>query len=110
VLATVGLLVGRIPQQGDFAQDVMTQYDERHGTLKDDLISNFTYEGSVAADGTDRWLFQTVFSYASSSVMGNPGIFAPDPHQHPVEPRHLREFVSIVAQRHPAETWAMGPR
>jgi len=109
-LTTAGLLVGGRAQQGNFAQDVMGEYDARHGTLKDDLISQFTYRGSTQADSSDRWLFQTVFSYASSTIMGNPSMFAPDPHQHPVEPRHLREFVSIVQQRHPAETWSMGAR
>jgi hypothetical protein len=110
VLTRAGLLVGGRAQQGNFAQDVMGEYDTRHGTLKDDLISQFTFRGSTQSDSGDRWLFQTVFSYASSSVMGNPGMFAPDPHQHPVEPRHLREFVSIVQERHPDKTWSMGPR
>ncbi|MGH9134027.1 MAG: annexin, partial [Ilumatobacteraceae bacterium] len=104
VLTAAGLIVTGIPQQGDFAQEVMTQYDDRHGTLKDDLIDQLDAD----VDSGDRWLLQTVFSYASATVMGNPTIFGI--HTHPVEPRHLREFVSIVQRRHPTESWSIGPK
>ena len=104
VLTTAGLLVAGIPEQGDFAQAVMAEYDDRHGTLKDDLISQLDAD----ADSGDRWVLQTVFSYASNTVMGNPTVFGI--HTHPVEPRHLREFVRIVQNRHPAETWTIGPK
>jgi hypothetical protein len=104
VLTTAGLIVAGIPQQGDFAQDVMTEYDDAHGTLKDDFIDQLDED----ADSSDRWLLQTVFSYASNTIMGNPTMFGL--HTHPVEPRHLREFVRIVQHRHPTETWSIGPR
>jgi hypothetical protein len=42
--------------------------------------------------------------------MGDPGTLGPTPHAHPVEPRHLREFVAIVQNRHPGKTWTAGPR
>jgi hypothetical protein len=84
----------------------MAEYDERHGTLKDDLIDQLDSKD----DRGDRWLLQSVFSFGSSSVMGDPGTLGPTPHAHPVEPRHLREFVAIVQNRHPGKTWTAGPR
>ncbi|MDJ0767810.1 MAG: hypothetical protein QNJ12_03415 [Ilumatobacter sp.] len=106
LLTTVGLLVGGIPQQGDFAQAVLAEYDSRHGSLEDDLVDQLDQD----ADRGDRWVLQTVFSYASRSVMGNPEVFGPAPHTHPVEPRHLREFVAIVQRRFPGENWSIGAR
>jgi Annexin len=106
LLANVGLIVGGIPQQGEYAQAVRTEYDTRHGELKDDLIDQLNGD----ADGGDRWDFQTVFSYASGTIMGNPGVVGVEAHEHPVESRHLREFLAIVQRRHPGTAWTAGPR
>jgi hypothetical protein len=48
-----------------------------------------------------------VFSYASGTIMGNPGVV---PHEHPVADRHLREFLNIAATRFPTYSWSTGPK
>jgi len=99
VLTNVGLFVGGVPQQGTFAQDVMAAYDADYDpNLKETLAA-------LPRDG--RWMLQSVFSFASGTVMGNPGVVA---HEHPVAARHLREFVNIAQERFPSFTWTTGPR
>lgn len=99
VLTNVGLFVGGMPQQGDFAQAVMAAYDAKHSPSLQDAL--------IALPRAGRWGLQTVFSYASGTVMGNPGWV---PHEHPVAPRHLREFVNIAKTRFPTFEWTTGPR
>jgi hypothetical protein len=99
VLTNAGLIVGGAPQQGDFAQAVMAAYDAAFSpSLQDTLI---------ALPRAGRWTLQSVFSYASGTVMGNPGVV---PHEHPVASRHLRNFASIASSRFPTFTWTTGPR
>jgi peptidoglycan hydrolase-like protein with peptidoglycan-binding domain len=44
----------------------------------------------------DRYATIQVLTYTSGSLMGDPGR-APDPHDHGVQPRHVQEFVDVVA-------------
>jgi hypothetical protein len=99
VLTNVGLFVGGLPQQGDFAQAVMTAYDGAYSPSLRDTLAGLPRDG--------RWALQTVFSYASGTIMGNPGWV---PHEHPVAARHLREFVNIAESRFPGYEWSSGNR
>lgn len=99
VLENVGLIVGGAPQQGDFAQEVMAAYDGAYTPNLEDTLA-------ALPRGT-KWTLQSVFSYASGTIMGNPGVV---PHEHPVAPRHLREFVAIANDRFPGFAWTTGPR
>ncbi len=99
VLTNVGLIAGGMPQQGDFAQAVMTAYDAAYSTSLQDTLEGLPRAG--------RWTLQSVFSYASGTIMGNPGVV---PHEHPVADRHLREFVNIAATRFPTYSWSTGPK
>jgi hypothetical protein len=101
VLRDVGLISGGVPQQGDWAQAVLRAYDE---TYPDDTPSGLlaTLQGLPA--GTS-WTLLTVFSFASGTVMGNPTVVGVGEHEHPVMPRHLREFRSIVRNRWPSRDW-----
>jgi len=104
VLEDVGLIAGGIPQQGDWAQSVMRTYDDAFsGTFSKTLleaIRDKCEEGST-------WNLLTVFSYASGTVMGNPGTVGVTEHEHPVEPRHLRFMLDIVRQRYPSLQWSL---
>lgn len=99
VLNGVGLISGGMVQQGDFAQAVMAAYDAENSPNLQDTLASLPRDG--------RWTLQSVFSYASGTVMGNPGVV---PHEHPVDARHLREFVNIAQTRFPTYTWTTGPR
>jgi Annexin len=109
VLTSVGLIVGGNPQQGDFAQDVKRAYDKEYGGwFSKDLVEAMRDK----IPERQKWTIQTVFSYASRSLMGDPdglggGV---QPHDHAVEPRHLRAFASIVKNAWPDFSWTTGPR
>lgn len=108
LLETVGLIVGGIPQQGNFAQEVMAAYDAEYaGLVSKSLVEAMRDK----LPDQQKWTIQSVFSYASRSVMGNPDVLGGvEPHDHGVEPRHLQEFVAIVRRNYPGLTWAPGPR
>jgi hypothetical protein len=115
VLQNVGLLTGadNIPQQGTFAQGVMMAYDDEYGTLVDDMRDNLPKKNDAADPNRSgkKWRIQSVFSFASRSVMGNADVFAGvQPHDHAVEPRHLRRFVDIAKGAWPEFEWTVGPR
>jgi hypothetical protein len=97
VLRSVGLIASGRPQQGDFAQKVMTEYDKANTPHLLPALQGLP-------EGTN-WTLLTVFSYASGTTMGNPGVVGITEHEHPVEPRHLREFTAIVANRWPGLDW-----
>ncbi len=99
VLTAAGLIASNQAQQGDFAQSVMEEYDDAFSPSLQDTLAGLPRSG--------RWMLQSVFSYASGTVMGNPGIV---PHEHPVNARHLREFVNIAQARFPNYEWSTGPR
>lgn len=105
VLRSVGLIdAGGRPQQGDFAQSVKTAYDATYSpglvrAMADDLPAG------------SKWTIQTVFSYASRTLMGDPGgLGGTAPHDHAVEPRHLQEFGNIVKRVWPAYEWQVRRR
>jgi Annexin len=101
VCTSVGLISGGLYQQGDFAQAVMAAYDAAYGggggkTLTAELQS---------LPAGSNWSLTMVFSFASTTVMGASGQVTALSHEHPVMPRHLREFRAIVANRWPEATW-----
>jgi hypothetical protein len=109
VLTNAGLIVGGRPQQGDFAQAVKKAYDKEYGGwIAKDLIEAMRDK----LPARQKWTIQTVFSYASRSIMGDPGGLggAPQPHDHAVEARHLREFVRIAKRAWPKFAWTVGPK
>jgi hypothetical protein len=88
-------------QQGDFAQAVMAAYDAAYGGAGGKTL---TAELQSLPAGSN-WALTMVFSFASTTIMGASGQVAALPHEHPVMPRHLREFRSIVANRWPEAAW-----
>jgi hypothetical protein len=105
VLRGAGLIAGGVPQQGDFAQSVMAAYDEEYGgTFASELLEVIVEQ---VPEGS-RWTLQTVFSYASGTIMGNKGVVGVQAHEHPVMPRHMQEFRAIVARQWPEKTWTLG--
>ncbi len=103
ILRACGLISDGRPQQGDFAQAVMTAYNDAYGDeTADQLLPVLQH----LPDGTN-WTLMTVFSFASGTIMGNPEEVGVAEHEHPVEPRHLSEFKSIVRNRWPDLDWAV---
>ena len=68
--------------QGDFAQQVREEYERSAGSR---LLSDLN------ALGDDAYGIVEIFTFSSGSLMGNLS-----DHTHPVEPRHVRRFVSYV--------------
>jgi annexin-like protein len=109
VLTNVGLIVGGAPQQGDFAQSVKSAYDDEYGGW---FTKNLVKAMRDKLPERTKWTIQTVFSYASRSLMGDPGGLggAAQPHDHAVEARHLRNFVNIARETWPDFVWTVGPK
>ena len=105
VLTGAGLISGGRAVQGDFAQKVMTAYDDEYESIfKPSLLQR------LQRLNKDNWILMSVFSYASGTIMGNPDAVVAEGHDHPVEPRHMREFVAIVKRHYPGRTWEIGPK
>lgn len=105
VLTGANLISGGAAVQGDFAQKVMKAYDDKYENIfRPSLLQR------LQRLKKDNWILMSVFSYASGTVMGNPDAIVAEGHDHPVEPRHLREFVNIVKGYYPARTWEIGPK
>lgn len=78
-------------KQGMFAQQVLNRYTKQTGT---DLIQDFR-----ALASPDEFELIEPFTYSSGSMMGDEGRHAGDnPHDHGVQPRHVREFVGYIRQ------------
>ncbi len=105
VLVNANLITGGKAVQGDFAQKVMAAYDDEYESIfRPSLLQR------LQRLKKDNWILMSVFSYASGTIMGNPDAVVAEGHDHPVEPRHLREFVAIVKRHYPARTWEIGPK
>lgn len=73
-------------QQGEFAQSVATAYQTAFGiNIVDDIVAQLADE--------DEWNIVDPFTFSSGSIMGM-GFN----HDHPVEPRHVQEFVNYIQQ------------
>jgi hypothetical protein len=108
LLTNVGLIVGGAPQQGDFAQSVREAYDDEYGGW---VTKNLVEAMRDKLPKGAKWTIQTVFSFASRSIMGNPGgLGGVTPHDHAVESRHLRRFANIAREAWPDFEWTTGPR
>lgn len=71
--------------QGDFAQQVADAYLAAYGlNLVDHIVARIPDE--------DEWGIVDPFTHSSGSMMG-----INTNHEHPVEPRHVREFVGHIA-------------
>jgi hypothetical protein len=106
ILKDVGLIVNGRPQQGTFAQAVMAEYDSAYGKSRT-LVA--TMRDLLPRPG--RWTIQTVFSFASRTVMGDPtGLGGSSTHDHAVEPRHLGQMVRIAKDAWPEYDWRTGPK
>jgi len=76
-------------RQGEYAQEIATAYQTAHGTgLVQDIVDHIPDD--------DEWSIVNPFTYSSGSLMGS-GIN----HDHPVEPRHVREFVGYLQTARP---------
>ena len=109
ILDQVGLIKDGVPQQGEFAQGVKAAYDKKYaGTFSKSLVE--AMRDRLAKD--DKWTIQTVFSFASRSIMGDPGGLKGDAteHDHAVEPRHMRHFLDIIRRSYPDKEWTVGPK
>ncbi|HYO43980.1 MAG TPA: annexin [Candidatus Limnocylindrales bacterium] len=95
----VGLIAGGAPVQGTFAQSVMEAYNSAYEQADgESLLHAIRYrltEGSF-------WTLISVFSYTSSSIMGNESN-----HTHPVAPRHLQPVLDTARAEHPDITWGL---
>jgi hypothetical protein len=109
ILKQVGLIKNGVPQQGDFAQAVKSAYDAKYsGVFSKSLVEAMR---DKLPEGS-KWTIQTVFSFASRSIMGDPeGLKGPaTAHDHAVEPRHMRHFLDIVRRSYPDKAWTVGPK
>ena len=102
-------------QQGTFAQGVMQAYDKASsGTLVEhmrDQLSSVNDDAPIPIAQVQEVPGQSVFSFASRTIMGNPGVLGGSlPHDHAVEPRHMRGFLEIAQKAWPDFTWTVGPR
>jgi len=70
--------------QGIYAELVGQAYQTKYGvSIVDDIVNNIPDD--------DEWDIVDPFTYSSGSIMG-----MMTNHDHPVEPRHLREFVGYI--------------
>ncbi len=108
ILSQVGLIKSGVPQQGEFAQGVKKAYDAKYaGMLSKNLVEAMR---DKLPEGS-KWTIQTVFSFASRSIMGDPGgLGGSTEHDHAVEPRHMRHFLDIVRRSYPDKTWTVAPK
>jgi hypothetical protein len=109
ILDQVGLIKDGVPQQGAFAQAVKSAYDAKYAGL---ISKNLVEAMRDKLPEGSKWTIQTVFSFASRSIMGDPGgLKGPaTEHDHAVEPRHMRHFLDIIRRSYPDKTWTVGPQ
>jgi len=85
VITTHGL------EQGEYAQQIATAYQAAFGVdIVDDIVSRIPDE--------DEWDIVDPFRYSSDSIMG-----MMNDHEHPAEPRHLREFLGYLETARPGD-------
>lgn len=73
-------------RQGVYAQQVAEKYQEQFGIgLVQDIVARIPDE--------DEFPIVDPFTHTSDSIMGGM-----DDHEHPTEPRHVREFVGYISQ------------
>ncbi|GAB4115139.1 MAG: hypothetical protein Fur005_23040 [Roseiflexaceae bacterium] len=73
-------------EQGFYAQHVAKEYKDQFGNdLIRDIVDNIPDE--------DEWSIVDPFTFSSDSIMGIGG-----DHEHPVDPRHVREFIGYISQ------------
>lgn len=87
--------------QGGFAEAVAQAYQEKFGiAILDDIVNRIP--------ATQQWSIVDPFTHSNQTLMGEMGNVdtakakreagqAVPLHEHPVQPRHVREFVSLVA-------------
>jgi len=102
VLVNVGLIsaAGTVVTQGDFSEEVRLAYDKAYGKGK-------LWKRLQGLPGGSNWTLMSVFSFASGTVMGDQDSVGVRAHEHPVMPRHLREFATIVKRAYPRFEWTV---
>jgi hypothetical protein len=76
-------------QQGEYAQEIAAAYQTANGIgLVQDIVARIPNE--------DQWGIVDPFTHSSGSLMG-----MGTNHAHPVEPRHVREFVGYLRASRP---------
>lgn len=84
VTNATGVVTTHDLKQGKFAQEVATAYQAAFGVeIVKDIVDHIPDE--------DEWDIVDPFTHSSQSLMGMGGN-----HAHPLEPRHVREFVGYV--------------
>jgi peptidoglycan hydrolase-like protein with peptidoglycan-binding domain len=112
--------------QGSFARQVIKVYEQQHPyeqAFKDALAGSswpVTFTTYLAYRGGFKWTTDltratTPFSESNTSIMGTmqsvpdnsdaQQIAAIPPHDHPVQPRHLRSFAALLVQAMPGTKW-----
>jgi peptidoglycan hydrolase-like protein with peptidoglycan-binding domain len=89
-------------KQGAFSQQVGMNYKASEGT---DFVTDLL---AAVSGATDEFEVMEPFTYSSGSMMGDDSRHA-DPHDHGVQPRHVREFVAAI-QNFKGGTWEVKPR
>jgi hypothetical protein len=85
VNACNGVISAHQLQQGLYSELVAEKYKEKYGIeLVSDIVARIPDE--------DEWDIVDPFTHSSQSIMGLNGN-----HEHPVEPRHMREFVGYIS-------------
>jgi hypothetical protein len=85
-------------KQGGFSRFVRERYAAKFGTdVAKDIQAAFAVKGFPGFHGPKTDAI-TPFLYSSGSIMGTMVTAGPGPHDHPVEPRHIRPFVAIISQ------------
>ena len=78
-------------EQGEYAQQIAAAYELAYGTpLVDHIVNRIPND--------DEWSIVDPFTHSSQSIMGMMGN-----HEHPVETRHLREFLNYLKTARPGE-------
>ncbi len=86
-------------QQGEFAEQIMVAYRANFGgnELVDDIVALIPDD--------DEFDIVDPFSHSSGTLMGDPSRHGtPADHAHPVQPRHVRQFVDFVTKAR-SGTW-----
>jgi hypothetical protein len=112
ILEQVGLIKDGAPQQGDFAQAIQAAYNKQYaGVFSKNLIEAMRDKLPKGS----KWTIQTVFSFASRSIMGDPEGLNPTSgvgteHDHAVEPRHMRHFLDLIRRSYPDKDWTVAAK
>jgi peptidoglycan hydrolase-like protein with peptidoglycan-binding domain len=91
-------------KQGGYSRLVRQEYEKTNGTgLPADIMAAFSAKGITGFDDNKSAAIRP-FLYSNRSIMGNMQTAAPGGHEHPVEPRHVAPFVTVIAHEWTLQT------